>query len=383
MKNTIATLLLMSSAVVLAQDSKPANPPADGRSAGWLKESDKNGDGKLAKAETSGLMERFFDRNDANKDGFLDRSELDALAKRLADNQGRRQPQQRRQRVQDTEELLRTAPKDVTIVPDLSYREGESKAWKLDLVMPVAKSEKARPAIVFVHGGGWRNGDKRTRTFLRGAIEYAQKGYVCITVNYRLVDEAPFPACVNDVKNAVRWLRANAKKYNLDPKRIGAYGNSAGAHLVCMLGLVTREAGLEGDGPYMDYSSLVQAVCASATPTDFLLFEGGLERQGRAGGLLAGPAEGLKGRGKAASPIHHVRKDAPPLLLFHGTKDSTVNVKHSDLFVEALKKAGAKDVTYLRIDGAGHGVFNQHKDQSAPAMAKFFARILGLAAPSK
>ncbi|MEO1834918.1 MAG: alpha/beta hydrolase fold domain-containing protein [Akkermansiaceae bacterium] len=235
MKNTIATLLLMFTAVVLAQDSKPANPPADGRSAGWLKESDKNGDGKLAKAETRGLMERFFDRNDANKDGFLDRSELDALAKRLADNQGRRQPQQRRQRVQDTEELLRTAPKDVTIVPDLSYRKGESKAWKLDLVMPKAKSEKARPAIVFVHGGGWRNGDKRTGTFLRGAIEYAQKGYVCITVNYRLVDEAPFPACVNDVKNAVRWLRANAKKYNLDPKRIGAYGNSAGAHIVCML----------------------------------------------------------------------------------------------------------------------------------------------------
>jgi dipeptidyl aminopeptidase/acylaminoacyl peptidase len=92
--------------------------------------------------------------------------------------------------------------------------------------------------------------------------------------------------------------------------------------------------------------------------------------------LLAGSAEGLVERGKAASPFHHVRKDAPPLLLFHGTKDKTVNVKHSDVLVEALKKEGVKEVTYLRIEGAGHGVFNQHKEKTAPAMEKFFSRIL-------
>lgn len=338
----------------------------------WLEPMDKNADGKLAKDETRGLMQRFFDRNDENKDGFLDKKELRALAKRLAQRgQQRRRPQGPR-----TDKLLEDAPDDVTIVPDIRYREGESDAWQLDLVMPKTKSEKPRPGIVFVHGGGWRSGDKRSGTFLNGAIEYAQKGYVCITVNYRLTGEAPFPACVHDVKNAVRWFRANVKKYNLDPERIGAYGNSAGAHLACMLGLVRKEAGLEGDGPFQDQSSLVQAVCVSATPTDFLLFDGGLDRMARPGGLFEGPADTLEKRGKAASPVTHIREDAPPFLLVHGTKDSLVNVKHGDTFVEALKKSGAKDVTYIRVDGAGHGVFNQHKAKTGPAMEKFFARTL-------
>ncbi|NOX57077.1 MAG: alpha/beta hydrolase, partial [Planctomycetes bacterium] len=160
-------------------------------------------------------------------------------------------------------------PKGLEFIPNIAYREGNSRAWRLDLVMPKDQEGPPRPALVFVHGGGWRSGDKRRGYFLHGAIEYAQKGYVCITVNYRLSDEAPFPACVEDVKCAVRWLRAHAKKYHVDPNRIGGYGNSAGAHLVAMLGLVPPEAGLEGDGPYQDQSSRLQAVCASAIPTDF------------------------------------------------------------------------------------------------------------------
>lgn len=385
MKSTTLTLLAASIAMTLplpAQAPEKDKPSTGGeQQAGWLKQMDKNGDGKLAKDETTGLMLQFFDRNDGNKDGLLDKDELDTLAKRLA-ARGQRpgQQKQKRRRPQGpaTEELLKNAPDDVTIVPDISYREGGSKAWKLDLVMPKEKGDKPRPGIVFVHGGGWSSGDKRAGIFLQGAISYAQKGYVCITVNYRLVGEAPFPACIHDVKNAVRWFRANAEKYNLDPDRLGAFGNSAGAHLVCMLGLVKKDAGLEGDGPYQDQSSLVQAVCAAATPTDFLLFGSGTEQRARPGGRFAGmSAKEIEELARKSSPISHVRKDAPPMLLFQGTKDNTVNVKHSDTFVEALKKAGAKDVTYHRIDGAGHGVFNQHKDKSGPAMEKFFARVLG------
>jgi dipeptidyl aminopeptidase/acylaminoacyl peptidase len=174
------------------------------------------------------------------------------------------------------------------------------------------------------------------------------------------------------VKNAVRFFRAHANEYGLDPDHIGAYGNSAGAHLVCMLGLVKPEDGLEGDGTCLDTSSAVQAVVASATPTDFSLFKG----EGGNSSTLAGPEETLKERVKKASPITYVRKDAPPLLLFQGTADNTVNVKHSDTFVEALKKAGAEDVTYIRVDGASHGVFEQNKLENHKQMDEFFERTL-------
>jgi acetyl esterase/lipase len=270
-----------------------------------------------------------------------------------------------------TEQMLATAPKDVLLEPDIAYRPGGSKAWRLDLAQPKQKSDKSRPGIVFVHGGGWRSGDKRTGSFINGAIEYAQKGYVTITVNYRLTDEAPFPACIEDVKCAVRWFRAHAKKYNLDPDRVGAYGNSAGAHLVSILGLVKPKAKLEGDGPWQDQSSMVQAVAASATPTDFSLFGQPREGDKKWNNAKYDPAR----LARLSSPINHVTKDAPPFLLFHGTADGTVKVKHSDVFVKALKKLG-NDVTYLRIDDAGHGVFNQHADKTKRAMEAFFAQTL-------
>ncbi len=341
----------------------------------WLNQQDKNKDGRIARNESAGLMNRFFDRNDTNKDGFLDQTELIALAKRTTRNPVTKQAPARKSGQQSisTEALMRRQTDDIVIVPDLAYREGKSEAWKLDLVMPKAKATKPRPGIVFIHGGGWRSGDKRTGTFLSGAIDYAQKGYVCITINYRLINEATFPACVEDVKCAVRWLRANAKKYNVDPEHLGGYGNSASAHLVTMLGLVKQDAGLEGDGPYQDQSSLLQAVCASATPTDFKLFGGGRSQNS---GLLKGDPDSVDERVRKASPINYIRKDAPPFLLIHGTADRTVNVKHADTFVAALKKAGARDVTFIRIDDAGHGVFNQHTDRTKPAMEKFFNRTL-------
>lgn len=338
----------------------------------WL-QMDTDGDEKLSKDETTGLMRRFFDRNDGNEDGFLDRKELDALQRRLASNRGRQRPNANRNQGRgiSTEQLLNSAPEDVVIEADIAYRPGDSKAWRLDLVRPKEDSDQPRAGIIFVHGGGWRSGDKRTGTFLRGAIEYAQKGYVCITVNYRLTGEASFPACVEDVKCAVRWFRAHAKDYNIDPDRLGGYGNSAGAHLVAMLGLCKPDAKLEGDGPYQDQSSLLQAVCASATPSDLSL----LPRWAPGDNRFEGDAEERIAMIRTCSPVTHVGQDAPPFLLIHGTDDRTVNVKHGDILAEALKRAG-RDVTYLRIDGAGHGVYTQHSDLTKPAMEAFFARTL-------
>ncbi len=272
-------------------------------------------------------------------------------------------------------ELPFAAPDGMTVVPDVVYRPGASKAWRLDLAMPAEQGDKPRPALVFVHGGGWRSGDKRAGNFLGPALEFAARGYVCITVNYRLLGEAPMPACIEDVKCAVRWLRAHAKEYNVDPRRFGAFGNSAGAHLVAMLGLCKPDAGLEGDGPWRDYSSMVQAVVAGATPTSFLIpINARHARQITEGNSRADWPEELK---KKCSPISYVAADAPPFLLFHSTSDSTVNVRQSDDFVKALRQAGAKDITYKRYeDQSGHGVFGKHIDETGPARQAFFDRVL-------
>ncbi len=258
---------------------------------------------------------------------------------------------------------------------DIPYREGND-AWKLDVFMPPGSFDRPRPAIVFVHGGGWRGGDKGAGQWQAYPERFAHQGYVTVSVNYRLTDQAPFPACVEDVKCAVRWLRAHARHYGIDAGRIGAYGNSAGAHLVSMLGLVGPAAGLEGDGPYAEQSSLVQAVCASATPTDFLNWHSPIQGHRALEPLLAGPEDSLNARAAKASPITYVHKDAPPFLLVQGGKDTTVDISQSDSFVKALREAGAA-VEYLTYDDAGHGVFGQNAKETLPAMEKFFGETIG------
>src|SRR5579885_2808487 len=167
------------------------------------------------------------------------------------------------------------APGDIVVFHDIAYREGSSRQWKLDLAMKQDLRGKPRPGIVVIHGGGWIEGDKSSFASrehgVPGNIEdFAALGFVAVTINYRLAGEAPFPAALADCKNAVRWLRAHAREYNIDPGHIGAYGNSAGGHLAMLLGMVGPDPRLEGDGPYQDQSSLVQAVVSDSGPIDLL-----------------------------------------------------------------------------------------------------------------
>ena len=302
----------------------------------------------------------------------------------FVDAQQPQQPQrqnQGRQRTITVEQIMQQLPEGVTFIPDIAYREG-NEAWKLDLAMPTERGETPRPALVFIHGGGWRGGDKRRGGFLRPTISYADRGYVCVTVNYRMLDEAPITACVEDVKNAVRWLRAHAEEYNIDPERIGASGNSAGAHLAVMLGVCPPSAGLEGDGPYQEYSSMVQAVVASATPTDFLSAMSDRQRN-RSNAQAARPPrknelrlESEEVRAKT-SPVTYASADAPPILLVHAISDRTVGVYHSDKLVKALREAGAKNVSYILLgDDSGHGAFQRNIAFTEPAREAFFNRVL-------
>jgi acetyl esterase/lipase len=189
-----------------------------------------------------------------------------------------------------------------------------------------------------------------------GNIEdFAELGFVAVTINYRLSGEAPFPAALEDCKCAVRWLRAHAGEYNLDPKRIGAYGNSAGGHLALLLGMVGKDAGLEGDGPHQDQSSVVQAVVSDSGPLDLLQQHrhGSLRRV--VGQFLGGPPEGKReALYKAASPVHQITPRTPPLLLIYGGADEQVPVETADQFVLALGRAGLKDVSYHRLAYVDH-----------------------------
>lgn len=267
----------------------------------------------------------------------------------LAQNTRRNKP------AMSTEDLLKRAPAGVTVVADIAYREG-NEAWKLDLVMPTERGDTPRPAIIYIHGGGWTKGDKRGQG-IDAVLGYAAKGYVSISVNYRLdVDKM---ACIEDVKCATRWLRAHAKEYNVDPNRIGAAGNSAGAHLALMLAVCPASAGLEGDGPYREYSSMVQSAHCSSTP------------------IMPRYRKGVNRVVSKIQPMTYVSANVPPLYFIHGTQDQKAPVSHLDDFVKALREAGAKDITYKRYDdGTGHGAYVKHIKESRRSREEFLARTL-------
>ncbi len=245
---------------------------------------------------------------------------------------------------------------DIKVVKDIAYREGDSNAWRLDLAMPAAETDELRPALVIVHGGGWRAGSKEVDVYQKMMTDYAKKGYVTINVEYRLTGEAPFPACIEDVKCAVRWLRAHAEEYGIDPDRIGAYGHSAGAHLALMLAMVPKSAGLEGDGGWSDHFSRVNVAAAGSPPTEF----------GR--DVPMAKAEWW--------PIGYISADHPPLFLIQGGRDNIVRPELTEDFVKKMKAAGA-DIEYLKIEGDGHGVaYAESLNVTDPAIEEFFAKHL-------
>jgi acetyl esterase/lipase len=252
------------------------------------------------------------------------------------------------------------APAPVTVARDVPYREGPSKRWRLDIASKKGPRGKPRPAVVVIHGGGWLEGDKssfasRTHGTPGNIEDFAELGFVAAAINYRLSGEAPFPAALEDCKCAVRWLRAHAAEYDLDPKRIGAYGNSAGGHLALLLGMVGKDAGLEGDGPHQEHSSAVQAVVSDSGPLDLLQQHrhGALRRV--VGQFLGGPPEGKRAAlYKSASPAHQITPQTPPLLLIYGGADEQVPVETADRFVLALGRAGLKDVSYHRLAYVDH-----------------------------
>ena len=259
---------------------------------------------------------------------------------------------------QNTRTAPPSLPTGIRAARNVEYARINGKPLLLDIYYP-ENAKGPLPLVVWVHGGAWLigNKDRTPALFLTGS------GYVVASINYRFTDEAIFPAQIFDCKSAIRWLRANAKLYGIDKNRIGVWGGSAGGHLVALLGTSGGVRELEGDVGVIKQSSRVQAVCDWYGPTDLIKISqhpaAGNERDpyaaiGPVVKLLGGPVSENKEKAAQASPITYITKDNPPFLIMHGSRDSTVPLDQSQIFYEALKRAGV-DVTYHVIEGASHG----------------------------
>jgi acetyl esterase/lipase len=243
----------------------------------------------------------------------------------------------------------------------------------MDIFLPKTEAV-VHPAVLLVHGGGFRAGSKDGYVPL--AIEMAQQGYVAATVNYRLAPKYPFPAAVEDVKAAVRFLRANAGKYSIDPKRIGARGGSAGGHLVLMLGLTAGVKEFEGSGPDLQESSAVQCVVDDYGPTDFTQsYDKSVDAADVLPLFLGGDLKHERLRHQRASPLNWVTPDAAPTLAIHGTKDTYVAYEHSLWLIERLIAAGVP-AELETIPGAGHGFKGADLERSNQAALAWFNKYL-------
>jgi acetyl esterase/lipase len=253
--------------------------------------------------------------------------------------------------------------KGVKVERDIQYVPGGDLSQSLDLYLPEQSSEKPLPLVVWIHGGGWRGGSKAGCP----AAGFVPQGYAAASVEYRFSQKAVFPAQIQDCQAAIRWLRANSKKYNIDPNHVGVWGASAGGHLVALLGTSGGKKAFPPIGGNEDESDRVHAVCDWFGPTDF----NSVMKQAADDKVVrnifkfntpADPYSGLIGvklgedkeKGDAVSPVHYVSKDTPPILIMHGTADALVPFAQSEEFVDALTKAGV-DVTLQKMPGSGHG----------------------------
>jgi len=243
--------------------------------------------------------------------------------------------------------LVAQAPEQqFTVVSDVQYCTGGGKPLLMDVFIPKHRNRTPTPAVLWIHGGGWERGDKNGNS---GAQLLANEGFVTASLFYRLSGDSPFPADIEDCKCAIRFLRANAAKYGIDPGRI------AGGHLAELVATADQNAGLEGNGGWQNVSSRVQAASAYYGVSDFTVGE--MQFQHHTGQVVVKLFRGTEKEKpelyRKASPIFYVSKDDPPLLLAHGEEDDLVPFDQSVRMAEAYRRAGLA-VEFIAVKNAGH-----------------------------
>src|SRR5271168_2144906 len=239
----------------------------------------------------------------------------------------------------------------VSVQPDVAYGAPGGHPLLLDIYQPAEHfsnqhSSNLWPAVILIHGGGWTSFDKSTMR--RMWMFLAKTGFVAFSVDYRLLHgtENLWPAQLDDVQRAVRWVRTNSAKYKVDPDHIGAFGHSSGAQLAALLGM--EETRDNSDPALAKYSSRVQAVVDVSGPTDFTANHDA-EDNGFLSALFGGDYAGHAKVWQDASPAFHVSKDNSPFLIVHGTKDEEVPIAQSQELADKLKQAGVP-VTFITVD---------------------------------
>jgi len=239
-----------------------------------------------------------------------------------------------------------------TVISNVQYCTGGTEPLLMDVFIPKQRIRTPTPAVLWIHGGGWERGDKNGNS---GALLLANEGFVTASLFYRLSGDSPFPADIEDCKCAIRFLRANASRYGVDPNRIGVAGASAGGHLAELVATAGESAGLEGTGGWPNVSSKVQAASAYYGVSDFTV--GAMQFQHHTGQVVVKLFRGTEKEKpelyRKASPIFYVTKDGPPLLLAHGEDDDLVPFDQSVRMAEAYRRAGLP-VDLIAVKHAGH-----------------------------
>ncbi|HEX6555784.1 MAG TPA: alpha/beta hydrolase [Ktedonobacteraceae bacterium] len=275
------------------------------------------------------------------------------------------------------------------VARDLAYAQ-VSAAQKLDLYLPGAQG--LFPLVIYVHGGAFKFGDKGDNE-ATGAFPFLlASGYALASINYRLSGEARFPAQIHDVKTAVRWLRTNAINCHIDPARIGAWGASAGGHLVSLLATSGDAAELEGaELGHAEQSSRIQAVVSWYAPIDFLHMDAQLMEDEHCGPaaathnqpdspeseLLGAPIQTIPELVRTTNPITYVHRDVPPFLIEHGTADYVVPARQAQQLHDALVPLiGAGNVELVYLPGARHADAIFPSSSNMQRVVQFFERHL-------
>lgn len=263
-------------------------------------------------------------------------------------------------------------PEGVAFDRGIVYAKPGGVPVSLNLAQP-KEVKGLRPAIVCIHGGGFRAGNKDG--YNRLCLKLAEQGYVAATIDYRLAPTNKFPAAIYDCKAAVRWMRANAEKYHIDPSRIGVTGGSAGGHLVQFLGVTGDVPEFEGTDN-LGYSSAVSCVVNFYGPSDFTKSYGKSVDAAEVLPLwFGGDLEHERFKHILASPLNWVNPRSAPTLLVHGTKDPYVAYEQAEWMRDRLKECGV-EVKLVTIEGAGHGFKGADAEKAEAALMKFFAEHL-------